>query len=209
MKGLIGRKIGMTQIYDDNGVRIPVTVIEAGPCPVVQVKTMERDGYVAAQIGFIEQKEHRMTKPVAMHFKKAGVPLCRELKEFEMDEGEQLSVGDTVTVDIFKDVKYVSVRGVTKGKGFQGVMKKWGMRGGPAGHGSHTKRRPGSVGARDLPGWIEKGKRMPGHAGAVNRKALNLAVVQVRPDDNVILVKGSVPGPKFGIVYVTKGWRKA
>ena len=208
MKGLIGRKIGMTQVYDDQGVRVPVTVIEAGPCPVVQVKTLERDGYVAAQLAFGKQKASRLTKAERTRFEKAGLETMRELKEFDLDEGDAPKTGDVVTVDIFKEIKYVNVRGVTKGKGFQGVMHRWGMHGGPMGHGSHTKRRPGSIGARDLPGWVHKGKKMPGDTGAVNRKALNLRVVQVRPEDNLILVVGSVPGPRNGVVYVTKALRK-
>lgn len=208
MKGLIGKKIGMTQVYNDQGVRVPVTVIEAGPCPIVQVKTEEKDGYSAVQMGFGEQKASRLSKAEATRFEKAGVPVCRTIKEFGLDEGDAPKAGDTVTLDIFKDVKYVNVSGVSKGLGFMGVMRKWGMKGGPIRHGSHTKRRIGSIGARDLPGWVHKGKRMPGDKGAENRKALNLTVVQLRAEENLILVEGSVPGPKNGLVYVTKALRK-
>ena len=204
MEGLIGKKIGMTQVYDAEGNRSCVTVIECGPCPVVQLKTLEKDGYVAAQVGFGPQKKQRLSKAVQKHFEKAGVETMRVLREFALDEGETLEVGKAVTVSNFEGVKYVDVTGVTKGKGFAGVLKKWGFAGGNMTHGGHSKRRTGGLAARDLPGWIEKGKKMPGDMGAVNRKAMNLEVVQVRPEDNAILVKGSIPGARNGIVIVRK-----
>ena len=204
MEGLIGKKIGMTQVYDTDGNRTCVTVIECGPCPVVQLKTLERDGYVAAQVGFGPQKKQRLSKAVQKHFEKAGVETMRVLREFALDEGETLEVGKAVTVANFEGVKYVDVTGVTKGKGFAGVLKKWGFAGGNMTHGGHSKRRTGGLAARDLPGWIEKGKKMPGDMGAVNRKAMNLEVVQIRPEDNAILVKGSIPGARNGIVIVRK-----
>ena len=205
MEGLIGKKIGMTQVYDENGKRTCVTVIEVGPCPVVQLKTLEKDGYVAAQIGFGPQKPQRLTKPVRARFKKAGVQAMRVLREFAMEESDAaLKVGDNVTVSNFEGVKYVDVTGVTKGKGFAGVLKRYGFAGGNMTHGGHSKRRTGGLAARDLPGWIEKGKKMPGHMGDVNRKAMNLEVVQVRPEDNALLVKGSIPGARNGIVFVRK-----
>ena len=204
MEGLIGKKIGMTQVYDAEGNRTCVTVIEVGPCPVVQLKTLEKDGYVAAQVGFGPQKKQRLSKAVQKHFEKAGVETMRVLREFALDEGETLEVGKAVTVANFEGVKYVDVTGVTKGKGFAGVLKKWGFAGGNMTHGGHSKRRTGGLAARDLPGWIEKGKKMPGDMGDVNRKAMNLEVVQIRPEDNAILVKGSVPGARNGIVIVRK-----
>ena len=199
MEGLIGKKIGMTQVYDADGKRTCVTVIECGPCPVVQLKTLENDGYVAAQLGFGAQKAQQK------HFEKAGVGAMKVLKEFAMEDGDkELKVGDQVTVKNFEGVKYVDVTGVTKGKGFAGVIKKWGFAGGNMTHGGHSKRRTGGLAARDLPGWIEKGKKMPGDMGDVNRKNTNLEVVAIRPDDNAILVKGSVPGARNGIVFVRK-----
>ena len=206
MEGLIGKKIGMTQVYDADGVRTCVTVIEVGPCPVVQVKTPEKDGYSAVQIGYGEQKVSRLTKAVAGHLKKTGglEGGVRVLKEFALDEGETVEVGKAVTVANFEGVKYVDVTGVTKGKGFAGVLKRYGFAGGNMTHGGHSKRRTGGLAARDLPGWIEKGKKMPGHMGAVNRKAMNLEVVAVRPEDNALLVKGSIPGARNGIVIVRK-----
>ena len=204
MEGLIGKKIGMTQVYDAEGNRTCVTVIEVGPCPVVQLKTLEKDGYVAAQVGFWPQKKQRLAKAQQKHFEKAGVETMRILKEFALDEGETLEVGKAVTVSNFEGVKYVDVTGVTKGKGFAGVIKRYGFAGGNMTHGGHSKRRTGGLAARDLPGWIEKGKKMPGHMGDVSRKAMNLEVVAVRPEDNALLVKGSVPGARNGIVIVRK-----
>ena len=206
MEGLIGKKVGMTQVYDADGVRTCVTVIEVGPCPVVQLKTPEKDGYSAAQVGFGEQKVQRLTKAVAGHLKKTGgiEGGLKVLKEFALDEGETLEVGKSVTVANFEGVKYVDVTGVTKGKGFAGVLKRYKFAGGNMTHGGHSKRRTGGLAARDLPGWIEKGKKMPGHMGAVNRKAMNLEVVAIRPEDNALLVKGSIPGARNGIVIVRK-----
>ena len=206
MEGLIGKKVGMTQVYDADGRRTTVTVIEVGPCPVVQVKTEERDGYGAVQIGYGEQKVSRLTKAEAGHLKKTGglEGGLKVLKEFAADEGETLKAGDVLTVKNFEGVKYVDVTGVTKGRGFAGVLKRYNFAGGNMTHGGHSKRRTGGLAARDLPGWIEKGKKMPGHMGCVSRKAVNLEVVQVRPDDNALLVKGCIPGARNGIVFVRK-----
>ena len=206
MEGLIGKKVGMTQVYDADGKRTCVTVIEVGPCPVVQVKNPERDGYVAAQLGFGDQKVKRLTKAVAGHLKKTGglEGGVRVLKEFALDEGEQVKAGDVITVANFEGCKYVDVTGVTKGRGFAGVLKRYNFAGGNMTHGGHSKRRTGGLAARDLPGWIEKGKKMPGHMGDVNRTAVNLEVVQIRPEDNAILVKGSVPGARNGTLFVRK-----
>ena len=208
MEGIIGRKIGMTQVYDDKGRRVTVTVIQAGPCPVVQVKTPATDGYSAAQLGFDEQKPSRLPKAEVKHFEKAGVKPCKLTKEFALDADEAVKAGDLVTVNIFDGVKFVDVSGVTKGRGFAGVVRRYGMRGGPMTHGGHSKRRVGSIGARDLPGWVDKGKRMPGHKGDVNRKVRNLLIVQVRPEDNLLLVEGSIPGAKGGYVFICKALKK-
>ncbi len=204
MEGLIGKKVGMTQVFDAEGNRTCVTVIEVGPCPVVQLKTLEKDGYVAAQLGFGDQKPQRLAKAQQKHFEKAGVGAKKVLKEFALDAGEEVKVGDAITVANFEGVKYVDVTGVTKGRGFAGVLKRYNFAGGNMTHGGHSKRRTGGLAARDLPGWIEKGKKMPGHMGDVNRKAVNLEVVQIRPEDNAILVKGSVPGARNGVVIVRK-----
>ena len=208
MQGLIGKKIGMTQVWDAQGKRVAVTVIEVGPCPVVQVKTPEKDGYVAAQLGFGAQQAKRMPKALSARYEKAGVTPCRTLHEFALDEGETVKAGDSVTVGNFDGVKLVDVSATTKGRGFAGVVRRYRMRGGPMTHGGHSKRRIGGIGARDLPGWVDKGKRMPGHMGAVTRTARNLAVVQVRKDDNILLVRGAIPGPVGGVVVVRKALKK-
>ena len=211
MEGLIGKKVGMTQVYDADGRRTTVTVLEVGPCPVVQLKTAEKDGYVAAQLGWGEQKVQRLTKAVAGHLKKTGglEGGVRILKEFALDAGEEVKVGDKITVANFEGVKYVDVTGTTKGRGFAGVLKRYNFAGGNMTHGGHSKRRTGGLAARDLPGWIEKGKKMPGHMGDVNRKNINLEVVQIRPEDNAILVKGSIPGARNGFVFVRKSLKNA
>ena len=204
MEGLIGKKVGMTQVFVD-GKRLCVTVLEVGPCPVVQLKTLEKDGYVAAQLGFGEQKKQRLTKAVAGHQEKTGGLVdkkVRILKEFALDEGETVKAGDVLTVSNFEGVQYVDVTGTTKGKGFAGVLKRYKFAGGNLTHGGHSKRRTGGLAARDLPGWIEKGKKMPGHMGDVTRTTTNLEVVQLRPEDNGILGKGSVPGARNGTVFI-------
>lgn len=208
MEGLIGKKIGMTQVWDAEGHLTPVTVIEVGPCPVVQVKTKETDGYDAVQVGFGPQKPQRLTKAVRTRFEKAGVAPCRTLREFD-PEGDAVKVGDTLTAAIFEGIKLVDVTAVTKGKGFAGVVRRYRMAGGPHGHGGHSKRRIGSIGERDLPGWVHPGRHMPGHMGAVQRTTRNLAVVQVRKEDNAILVRGAIPGAAGSTVIVRKALKKA
>jgi large subunit ribosomal protein L3 len=210
MEGLIGKKIGMTQIWDADGVRVPVTVIEAGPCPVVQVKTTEKDGYEAVQLGWGPQKASRLSKAEVAHCAKAGLETpVRVLREFKADAGEEVKAGDVYTVSVFENIGYVDVIGTSKGHGFQGVMKRWSFQGGPMTHGSHTKRRPGSIGMRQDPGSVEKGHPMPGHMGARRVTTQNLKVVQVRPEQNIILVKGAIPGPNGGMVIVRKSIKKA
>ncbi len=200
----------MTQIWDADGVRVPVTVIEAGPCPVVQVKTTEKDGYEAVQLGWGPQKASRLSKAEVAHCAKAGLETpVRVLREFKADAGEEVKAGDVYTVSVFENIGYVDVIGTSKGHGFQGVMKRWNFQGGPMTHGSHTKRRPGSIGMRQDPGSVEKGHPMPGHMGARRVTTQNLKVVQVRPEQNIILVKGAIPGPNGGMVIVRKSIKKA
>ncbi len=202
MIGILGRKIGMTQIFDERGNVVPVTLIEAGPCRVVQVKTVETDGYEAVQIGFDEIKKlKRVNRPMMGHFKKAGVPPYRVLREFPMKD---LNVGDTITVEVFKKGDKVKVSGISKGKGFQGVMRRYGYGGGPGSHGSMFHRAPGSIGSSAFPSRVWKNKGLPGHMGAERVTVKNLLVVDVKPEMNLLLVKGAVPGPKGGYVEVRK-----
>ena len=198
MKGILGTKIGMTQIWKDDRA-VPVTVILAGPCPVVQRKTNEVDGYEAVQIGFGDRKEKGLNKPKLGHLKKADVSPVRYLREFRDFSPE----GDEVRVDVFGEGEKIDVTGTSKGKGFQGVMKRWNFAGGPASHGAKKwHRRPGSIGQRKTPGRVYKGKKMAGHMGDERVTVQNLEVVEVRPDENLILVKGAVPGANGGLVIL-------
>ena len=199
---LLGKKIGMTQVFDENNRLVPVTVIEAGPCPVTQVKTSEKDGYSAVQIGFRAQKEHRLSKAALGHFKKAGVEPLAELREFRVEDESELNVGDVLTVEKFEAGQKIDVIGTSKGRGFQGVVKRYGFAGGPASHGSMFHRRGGSYGMCQWPGHVIKGKKMPGHMGDVQRTVQNLTVVKVLADKNLILVKGSIPGSRGSLVSV-------
>ena len=201
-KALIGKKLGMTQIFDENGVVIPVTVIEAGPCVVAQVKTLENDGYEAVQLGFGEVKENKINKPVKGHFAKANVTAKKHLREFRLDSIEGIKVGDELKADVFVAGDKIDVQGTSKGKGFQGVIKRHGQHRGPMGHGSMYHRRPGSMGPTSTPGRVFKGKKLPGHMGRITVTIQNLDVVKVDIDKNVILVKGSVPGAKGAILKV-------
>ena len=201
-KALIGKKLGMTQILDENGTVIPVTVLEAGPCVVAQVKTIENDGYEAVQLGFGEVKENKLNKPVKGHFAKANVTAKKHLREFRLDSIEGIKVGDELKADVFVAGDKIDVQGTSKGKGFQGVIKRHGQHRGPMGHGSMYHRRPGSMGSTSTPGRVFKGKKLPGHMGKVTVTIQNLDVVRVDMDKNVILVKGSVPGPKGAILKV-------
>lgn len=201
-KGILGRKHGMTQIFDEKGEVIPVTVIEAGPCVVVQKKTTETDGYNAIQVGFGDVKEKRLTKPLIGHFKKAGVPFKRYLREFRLDDVSGYEVGSEIKVDIFKPGDRVDVTGISKGKGFAGIVKRYGASRGPMSHGSKYHRRVGSMGATTDPGRTFKGKIMPGHMGHKRVTIQNLEVVKVDPELNLLLVKGSVPGPKGSLLII-------
>ena len=200
-KAILGRKVGMTQIFDETGKVIPVTVIEAGPCTVTQVKTVEADGYSAIQLGFVDAKESKLTKPEAGHFTKAKLSPKKHLREFRLTDASY-NVGDEIKADVFNVGEMVDIQGKTKGKGFQGVIKRHGQHRGPMGHGSMYHRRPGSMGATSTPGRVFKGKKLPGHMGNVTVTIQNLEVVSVDMDKNVILVKGSVPGPKGAILKV-------
>ena len=199
-KGLIGRKIGMTQIFDESGKVIPVTVIEAGPCAVTQVKTIETDGYQAIQLGFGDIKEKKLTKPVKGHFTKVNVTPKKHLREFRLDSVEGLTGGQELRADLFAAGDKLDIQGTSKGKGFQGVIKRHGQHRGPMGHGSMYHRRPGSMGPTSTPGRVFKGKKLPGHMGAQTITIQNLEVIKVDLDKNVILVKGSVPGIKGAIL---------
>ena len=200
MKTLIGRKIGMTQIFDEKGKVIPVTVIEAGPCIVAQIKSVETDGYNAIQLGFGDVKESKLNRPEKGHFKKANLSLKKHLREFRIDSLEGINVGDEIKVDTFTVGDRIDVQGTSKGKGFQGVIKRHGQSRGPMGHGSMYHRRPGSMGPTSTPGRVFKGKKLPGHMGRVTITIQNLDVVKVDLDKNAILVKGSVPGAKGAIL---------
>lgn len=201
-KAIIGKKLGMTQVFDEKGKVIPVTVIEAGPCPVVQVKTMDSDGYEAVQLGFGEVKEKKVNKPVKGHFAKANVKPVKHLKEFKLDHVSEVKPGDIIKVDSFEAGDLIDVQGITKGKGFQGVIKRHGQHRGPMGHGSMYHRKPGSMGACATPGRVFKGKKLPGHMGVEKVTIQNLEVIRIDTDKNVILVKGSVPGNKGCILKI-------
>src|SRR5436190_20418201 len=195
MAALLGRKLGMTQGFSEDGRVERVTVVEAGPCPVVAIRTPDRDGYEAVQLGFGEVKERRLTKAELGHLKKADAPPVRHLAEFRNEAGE-LQVGDTVTVEAFEKGQKVKVSGVSKGKGFQGTVKRHNFSRGPVTHGSHNVRAPGSIGASATPSRVFKGIRGPGQMGNKRVTQRKLEVVEVRPDDNLLLLRGSVPGPK-------------
>ena len=204
-KGIIGKKIGMTQIFDEKGNVIPVTVIEGKGNVVTQIKSVETDGYNAIQLGFGEIKDKHITKPKAGHFAKAKVNNKKHLREFRVDSLEGVKVGDELNSDVFSAGEIIDVQGISKGKGFQGVIKRHGQSRGPMGHGSMYHRRPGSMGACATPGRVFKGKKLPGHMGRTLITIQNLEVVKVDMDKNVILVKGSVPGPKGAILKVKSG----
>ena len=201
-KGIIGKKVGMTQIFDEKGNVIPVTAIETEGNIVAQIKTVETDGYQSIQLGYGDVKDKHINKPEAGHFAKAKLPNKKHLREFRLDSVENYKVGDEVKVDIFEAGEKVDIQGTSKGKGFQGVIKRHGQHRGPMGHGSMYHRRPGSMGATSNPGRVFKGKKLPGHMGKVTVTIQNLEIVKVDTDKNVLLVKGSVPGPKGAILKV-------
>ena len=204
MLGLIGRKIGMTQVFSEDGEVFPVTVIEAGPCTVVNKKTDEKHGYKAIQVGFGSQKESRVLLPLLGQFKKASIPLCRVLKEFRVDELGGYEVGQKLTVEVFSVGEKVSVTGRSKGRGFAGAVKRWGFWGGPGTHGSMFHRAPGSIGASAYPSRVLKGKKLPGHYGDAQITVRNVEIVEIKPEQNLLLVKGGVPGGRQGIILIKK-----
>ena len=201
-KAIIGKKIGMTQIFDEKGKVIPVTAIEAGPCVVAQVKSVETDGYDAIQLGFGDIKESKVNRPIKGHFTKSKLTPKKYLREFRLDSIEGIKVGDELKADTFVAGDKVDIQGTSKGKGFQGVIKRHGQSRGPMGHGSMYHRRPGSMGSTSTPGRVFKGKKLPGHMGRNTITIQNLEVVRVDLDKNVILVKGSVPGVNGAILKI-------
>ncbi|OIO55418.1 MAG: 50S ribosomal protein L3 [Alphaproteobacteria bacterium CG_4_10_14_0_2_um_filter_63_37] len=207
--GLIGRKLGMTRVFQEDGQSVPVTVIQLGPCKVVQIKTPENDGYAAVQLGFEDAKPSRVNGPQRGHFAKAGIEPLRNLREFRIEDPSQYQVGQELDVSQFSDTEYVDVTGTSIGKGFQGVMKRHGFGGLRATHGvSISHRSPGSIGNRQTPGRVFKNKKMAGHMGAERVTTQNLKVVQVRAEESVLLVEGSVPGHAGSLVYVNTAVKK-
>ncbi|WML36273.1 50S ribosomal protein L3 [Clostridium sp. OS1-26] len=201
-KAILGKKLGMTQIFGEDGKIIPVTVIEAGPCVVVQKKTAEKDGYEAIQVGFADIREKLVNKPVKGHFAKAGVALKRFVKELRLEDISAYEVGQEIKADVFAAGERVDISGISKGKGFQGTIKRWNGHRGPMTHGSKFHRSVGSMGGSSDPSRTFKNKKMPGHMGNENTTVLNLQVAKVMPEKNIILIKGGVPGPNKGFVVI-------
>ena len=201
-KAIIGKKVGMTQIFDETGKVVPVTVIEAGPCRVIQKKTAENDGYDAVQVGFLEKKEKHTTKPLQGHFKKAGTGYMKYLKEFKLDTAAEMNVGDEIKADVFAEGDAVDVTGISKGKGYAGTVKRWGTHRGPMTHGSGYHRGPGSMGACSTPSRVMKGKKLAGHLGVEKVTVQNLSVVKIDAEKNILAIRGAVPGPKGGLVII-------
>lgn len=201
-KAILGKKLGMTQVFAEDGKVTPVTVIEAGPCTVVQKKTVDTDGYDAVQLSFGEKAERKMNKPEKGHFDKAGVAYARYLREMRLDDVSAVNVGDVIKADIFEAGETVDVTGTSKGHGFSGTIKKYGTHRGPMAHGSGYHRGVGSMGACSSPSRVFKGKRLPGRYGAIRVTVLNLDMVKVDAEKNLLLVKGAVPGPKGGLLYI-------
>ncbi len=201
-KGLVGKKIGMTQIFADDGRRIPVTVVEAGPCVVLQKKTVERDGYAALQVGYQPVETSRLSRPQIGHARRAGRGGFTYLRELKFDNCDQYSVGDVLTSDLFVAGDIVDVTGISIGKGFQGVIKRWGFKGGRASHGSNFHRAPGSIGCSATPSRVFKNKKMPGQLGNEQVTVQKLTVVRVDAQDNLILIKGAIPGSKNSLIVM-------
>lgn len=203
-KGLVAKKLGMTSMFGPNGKYIPVTVLQVGPCVVTQIKKEETDGYRALQLGFGTKKEKRTTKPLKGHFKKVGDTCFAVLKEVGVDDPEAFTLGQAIGPEIFAVGEKVNVTGTTKGRGFSGVIKRHGFGGGRMTHGSHSKRTPGSIGCSAWPAKVIKGKRMPGQYGVETKTVRNLEIVDIRPEENLIMLKGPLPGAKSGIVTIDK-----
>jgi len=207
-KGLIGKKLGMTQVFAEEGA-IPVTVIEAGPCVVIQKKSAGKDGYEAIQVGFGRKKPKNVTKPLQGHYKKADKGLFSFLKEFRVESSDEYEIGSELTTELFEIGDYVDITGTSKGRGFAGVMKRHGFKGGRATHGSMFHRAPGSIGASADPSRVLKGRKLPGHMGDQSVTVQNLTVLGIRPEMNIILIKGAVPGTNNGIVLIRESIKKA
>jgi len=205
VNGLIGRKVGMTQVFEESGKAVPVTVIQAGPCSIVQLKTQEKDGYQAVQLGFGQQKENRINRPKRGHFSKAQVEPTLVLREFRVKRLDEISVGGTVDASLFSEGELVDVTGTSKGHGFSGVVKRWKFAGGRKSHGGEQDlRRPGSIGASATPSRVFKGKRMAGRHGAKRHTVQNLPIIQADAERNLLVVKGAVPGPSNGLLLIRK-----
>jgi large subunit ribosomal protein L3 len=204
MIGLIGKKVGMTQLFSEKGDVLPVTVIQAGPCTVTEVRSSQRDGYTAVQLGFGANKETRFSRPVLGQFKKRNLPPSRHLKEFRVADSSSYQVGQSLTVTLFERGEHVDVQGVTKGRGFAGVVKRHKFVAGHASHGPTAGKQPGSIGSSAYPSRVIKGKRLPGRMGGVNLTTKNLVVVAVDAEQNLLMVRGAVPGPQNGLVFVEK-----
>ena len=207
--GLLGKKLGMTRVFTEDGRWIDVTVLEAGPCTVIQRKSKDSDGYDAVQLGYDDAKESRVKKPLKGHFAKAGVAPKRNLREFRIGSESELKPGDEIKADIFTAGDRVDVTGTSKGKGFAGVIKRHGFGGGPGGHGSNFHRAPGSIGQCADPAKVYKNKKMPGHMGSERVTVQNLEVVEVDPDKNLLLIRGAIPGAKGGLIMVRKSVKHA
>jgi large subunit ribosomal protein L3 len=205
VQGIIGRKVGMTQVYAEDGRAIPVTVIEAGPCVVTQRKSKQRDGYSAVQLGLVQSRKLKhVTKPMKGHFEKAGLPPCRVLREFRVDEGAEVKVGDKISVALFAPGDSIKITGISKGKGFQGVVKRHHFHGGDATHGSMFHRAPGSIGASAFPSRVLKGMRAAGQMGSDRVSVRNVSVVRVDAENNILVVRGAVPGAGGGYLVIAK-----
>jgi large subunit ribosomal protein L3 len=203
-RGILGKKLGMTGVFTPEGKFVPVTVIEAGPCVVTQVKTKDTDGYDALQLGFVDKRKDRVNKPLQGHFKKSGDHCFRYLREFSVENPADYSLGQELTVEMFKTGDHVDVVGTSKGRGFSGTIKRHGFHRGPVTHGSRNVRRPGSIGCSAWPAKVTKGKKMPGQYGNDRKTIRNLEIVDVRADENVLMVKGAVPGAESGLVVIHK-----
>jgi len=203
-KGLIGKKLGMTGLFTAEGQHTPVTVLKVGPCVVTQIKTVENDGYNALQLGFGEKKASRINKPIQGHLKKSGPGRYAYLREVSVDDPAEYSLGQTISLDVFEVGERVNVTGTTKGRGFAGVIKRHGFHGGSQSHGSRSQRIPGSIGCSATPAKVIKGKKMPGHYGNERHTVRNVEIIDIRPEQNIILIKGAVPGSAHGLVVIKK-----
>ncbi len=208
MSGILGKKIGMTNVFTQDGELVPVTVVQVGPCVVTQIKTMENDGYTALQLGFDEQSVDKLNKPAAGHLSKAGDKGFRVLREFRTDTVDEVELGSEVNVGMFNVGEKITVSGITKGRGFQGTIKRHGFSRGPESHGNRNHRKPGSIGNSAWPAKVIKGKRLPGQMGTNRKTTKNLTIVDIKAEDNLLLIKGAVPGPKTGIIEVYKTEKK-